>query len=860
VKSLLSEAKQVGSLQSQFKDAAGAVSGFLGQLKKTVSVTNIYQRSLEEMRRGQENYSKSILASTSQLGRASQQNQKYIDALHDSYVNARNIAADYGVEASKVRQIADELQSSFASQLGVMDNQSKALQDLQKQTFLFSRMTGISATEAIQRMDERLKGSLMTLEEVREEQMRVLKVVDDYKNALNALGKEAQKTGQVTAKEFLQVLGGVRQEFRLGNYDAVSYAKSIKTVLQAGKGAGLTAGQAKDTARGFGQMMGNMSKFTNFFGAKSAMVFENAIQNVDQIQDKALKQQIKTIQASDLTGVQRLEAISNALAGTGEGQALLLDQMAQNFSPAMMREWMKQQGGLTQMQALVLQQKVSSGELQGQLKKDAQKSLGERKKETDVFTASIEQLAKEGATATKLRYRMAKDLHALKQRALAYFEDSPMEIALAMAAVQAGAGLLKGVAGRLLGRLGLGGAASTAGKGAGMLSRIGGGLGRLGTVARAPLGAAAGGAGIAGTAAAGAAAFAAGYGLGKIMDPIIGKEISKSIPKALEGQMGAALGKDRSVSGMLSQAMVRSPAWNKFMSGLTGVEISANQKALDDMLKNTVRIRRGVYLELKKRRLQLMKEVKEGQKNWDDLSYAEREILKAKKKELDQINKTTKRRREMEEKEKKQAPEKMVRTLMKDIGKDVGKFQLGDITGREDLRKNLQEMMLASPRLMRYKGGEEAMKRLMSEGGQGADFVSMMMQQAAGAGIGEKEFFQMFGQERKRVAGWQSSRVGWMSPEEHKRVRGQIQAGTFAPKTEVEKLGGAGAGAAGSSTQVTGDLGGAPAEVKDRRLPDGRIERTTTSVVGVKQIQYLDPNTSVVHAKNVQSMKDTNTA
>ena len=784
VAELAEQARQIGSWRSQLKDATGALGAFANQMKQSISLTGIHTQALKEFRQGSEAYSASLNLSTASMGKASGEAQKYMDAIHDAYVDARNVAGDYGMEVEKVREVSTNLQKTFGSQLGAMDNQSKALVRLQKETVIFSRLTGIDTGEAIQRMDERLSASGKTLDGVRVEMLEVSKVIDDYKIKLRALGKEAQLTGSLTAKDFLGVMKEVRSQFRQGIFDAGAFSKSLTFIGIEGKKAGFTREEMKSTVSGLGKVISSMSDMSSYWGVNAAQMLQNMGKEIEASGNEALMKRLKFARESDVAPVQQLKLIMGAMKGTALGQGLIYKSLRTTLDKSQLQEVTEKASGGDAWQAQMMTRMIASGEAEKMALDTAKMSEEERKKAAAEFASPMENLAKAAATATDARHLAAKKLYEYQQKILGWMEKYPYM----MAAIMAGAQLVGG------------------GGGLGLLAKGAGGIGSLLT----------GGSGLAATIAAGIvavpAAAVAGWVAGGVLDKAVGGVISENASEGTRNMMGS----DKTISNWLAsndtgRAILEASPIGRFLKATT----SFNKTGWKMLQDNTFRIG---WVELAKRTKLLTG------------LTSEIDILEKKKKLAGSL--TIVEQRLLDEKKKAAAALLANRAVRqqydaeKNVGKTFGKAQVSDIIGmsgrldtsdvktKGEFQELLSSMVNQSGRLWMQEGAGGAFKKALStESITGEKFLPGLRKKAAELKIPLSEVVTMFEQASKQKAQEMLLKGATLG-------RKDLETPITAPEAATKALGEA--GKSNMTTTITGTDGVREKTVK--MLPNGGYE------------------------------------
>ena len=620
IKAITHAAAEVGSLQSQFKDVGSSVTGFMNKLKDTISVSNIYNRMLTEMREGQKSFSSSVHATTDAMGQASAQSQRFVDTIHDAYADARDIAAEYGVQIEGVRKINDGLMESFGSQMAVQGNMSAAMRRTTKDVFHFSRFMGVDAAKSIELMQTQMKNSLRTFSESRKAMMAVAMEADKLSQGMKTLGKRFMQTGHLGRKEFVGILSEIGGQFETGMFQIESYAGAVRAaVVGATQSAGgLVTGQEQAViAKGIGGFLASLQQFDSSWGIRLGQMVEGMEGRLETIQDETLRSRIKQTlkMTKDDPDIQRWGSLLSAVRGSGEGTAMIVDLMKSEASPELLRELIRKYTKGDPRLARMAEQLITNNTIQDALRKD---TLNQGKKnskdQVGVFSEKIEQLMKKGTDPQKAMYKVAKEAHKIQQKILGFMEKNPFLSATVAAAVQAF--FLRAVVFgvpvsiKTFGSTGAGGKTGAAGA-AGSVKAAAGAALLMKTFSDA----------LAGIAEGKTTGGKIALGLKGITGITAGQQLDKYLGKTLGlGEDAGAPklgGRDVSASGYLGRKVLPT--------------LIARTKEEDEAIKRTeaqmTRVR-GVWTKAHVTRLKKSEEqVAKARKNWDKLNPAERKKI-----------------------------------------------------------------------------------------------------------------------------------------------------------------------------------------------------------------------------------------
>jgi hypothetical protein len=644
---LIDQARQVGSLQSQYASLTGGLSGFIGNMGRMISLGNVYTQLLDEMRTGQKAFTASLSASTKELGSATENADKVLWAYRNTMADARNIAARLGIDYEELKGISGSLVNQFTSQLIATGRTTEATMELQKNVVHLSRFMGTDYAETIGMVDNRLQGSTKTLGEVQDELIAVAREADKWTGALQNMGDRAMKTGNVTRKQFWEVLKGIKQEFQGGMYAAEGFAKSTRLLMTAAKESGLTPEESKAMAGGFGRIIKQMGSFNSIFGAKTAQYFGSLLSDLSQIQDDALRKRFepyaKRFMETGQLNVLDLRALVSTSQGSAEGIHHLSRIIRESgVSRDVIRSIFAETLGPHQQH---LADKITDFVRSGQSEKafkaistSDKKSQKTRKDQLDVFKAKFDDLIKAGHSTASVQHSIAKKAYELQQEIYGWLQRSPLLMAAAIMGAKALGGLLgmagRGIATRLGTRLAMGGGRFAGvgsrmaawGRGPMMMHPTGAmpapltaapgavagatGTSFLGTSVTGGALLGGGAKGLAMGAGALTAAAVGGIAAGRYIDKNLGPILVDSTSRAFQ----AAVGKDRTISGAISTYMALPR----------------------EMIEQMVRIR-GVFTKQQGRAIRQREQmIKNGRANWGKLSSSQKDIIRGLERQQEQ--------------------------------------------------------------------------------------------------------------------------------------------------------------------------------------------------------------------------------
>jgi len=682
IDSIKKAAAQVGSLQSQFHDAGGALTSFLGKLKQTISVTNVYNRMMEEMRQGQKAFAASAYATTDAIGTAGKQSQRFVDAVHDAYANARDVAAEYGLEVEKVRQVSTDLMDRFKGQLAAQADMSGSLSTLTKDTIKWANFMGVDAAHAAEFLENRMRFSNKTIGEAQREMLGVARQADMLTQSLNKLGDRFMKTGRISRQEFIGIIKNMQGEFQHGVMDAEAYSAAVVKSIEGAAKAGMTSSEQAAVAGGFGRLMSSLQKVDNVFAMRMASNIDAMEGRLDQITNQQTRKRVEAVleRTKGEADITRWRELVGAMRGDSQASRMILDDLvkATNGNYGQLTAYMQNVAGMEPYMAGTLTELIATHKLQDSMAKVTPKTKEEEeqhREQLDVFKTKFDDLMKAGYTPQSLQYQMAKKMYEVQQKLYKLLENNPILLMGILAGVQLVAARLLfgggGAGGGLLSKIFGGGAAAApalAPAAGAMAPAIGAPAAAVApTAAKVGFGSRILGAG--GALLGGVKTVAGGLLLGKVITDAItgafsakttqgailggisgitgvtfGRQIDKSVGKwmglgetAKRPELG---GKDSSISGALSRNELFGAVadvgaqWAQGLGNIFGFDVGLGKGAYTGPIS---RVRGMATPETEKESKLLTASIEKARKNWDKLSPVQRDYIEKQEKYNEQL-------------------------------------------------------------------------------------------------------------------------------------------------------------------------------------------------------------------------------
>lgn len=445
-KALAEEARQIGSWRSQVNSSSTAVSKYLGQLKSVISVSKLYGRHLDELRKGQDTYLQSLnFSSESHKGL-----QKYVNATNKGMVNATHIMRKYHVSMEHARQTVDIINARFQTQIGALGKHSKVMRSLQDTLVGFSRVTGVDVAVAADYMRSRLDHTNMTIGEVETETKLMAKVGDEFTLSIQKLGPAARSTGLMIRKDLFEVVKNTQGLFKEGMFEATKFGKAAATLSVAMKKMGLTQSEQLAGTTALGKMLSTISsgKELNVAYLRNIQEVEQGSLKVDKAYQKRMDAVRKAMPESGMNTITTLRAMGDALRGNMTLALKSLQDLKRMYpsEEGYKEELMRLSGG--DIQGYYVLQALS--DTQGALYKSVtsmNKSGKDAKAEAEGFWGKYTKIVGKAATPTDPKYKIALKIYEETEALKNYLQYSQKAILMALIA-QAG---IEG-AGSLLGR------------------------------------------------------------------------------------------------------------------------------------------------------------------------------------------------------------------------------------------------------------------------------------------------------------------------------------------------------------------------------------------------------------------------
>lgn len=416
--------KQLFSLRGQYDDAKQSVKGFAGEMMRLGSISKVYADKLMYMRKGQEAFTKSLVATTGDTARAMEKSQQYVNAVHQSYANASKVAGEFRVETDTLKKAVDDLNARFATQIAASGDMSGAMKGMQRDALILGRYLGVEMSEIMDVWNDRMQQTTMTLDQSRKELIAVTYTADKYAKELAKMGDQFLKTGNVGKNEFLKMVQDVGKELRTGAYDAAAYSAALKDLLVKGKEGGLSVNEQRESAEAMKKVLSESSTMGGklaVFGIKAA---EQMISQWDDLSNFKNEHERKRMEAvreafKDAPEPQKMEAVMSAMKGSATFNARVLRSMSESTTGALNLELVKQVSGAGGFVSNTVMKQIKSNEAALAFEKEAEAGAsGEREEQTQLWRKGFEDMVKAGATPKDLDYKMV----ALVDEGVKYLE------------------------------------------------------------------------------------------------------------------------------------------------------------------------------------------------------------------------------------------------------------------------------------------------------------------------------------------------------------------------------------------------------------------------------------------------------
>jgi len=685
---------------NDFAGAGRAIGGFTDKLKQGSTVTAVYQRKLDAMRKGQAAFASTMVATTNNISSAMDKSQQYVDAVHDSYRNAHKMAAEFRVETKAMQQAVDDLNSRFATQIAVSGDMTGALKSMQREAFIMSKYLGTSMTDVMDSWQERLQQSTGSMDDARKEMVRVTYQADRYAQEVQKLGDAYLKTGNIGKEEFVRMVRDVGKQFRTGTVQLDGYANALTGLLAKTKQMGLSTNEQRVAAEGFQKTVKSMFTMDSdlaFFGMKAAEQVRKMWDDPQWMaqQDEQVKKRLEMVKKrfAGEPEIVQTRAIMDVLRGSSAGSAMGMRLMSQMGNLTLNRELIAKQTEGNLVAADEIARQIQSGEAANKLEqKSSKEAKKQRDDQTEIWKQSIEKITKASLTPKSVEYKMYAKIHEI-HKLLEYWSKQSLATAAITQGLSIGGNLLmnKLATGSFLG-----------------MARGGGGLlaGGAGTAASGGGGAAtavtgAGGMGAAGAAGLGAAAALGGVAIGTLADWGFGKAVSGGMLGERQAKLLEKSG-DKSFTNWISMsdkfgyfAAALGPA-GLAMKGIADLWAPRDAKGWE-MIKNERTLLEGQEFEKRKKMIdQLSDQIKMMEKREKDLTDADRKRLALLKKQRDQIKKTIQKRLSKEEEESREATKRVSKAERVRMLSALSQAQGGS---PEEVAKSLLEAKYQDPTL-----------------------------------------------------------------------------------------------------------------------------------------------------------------
>lgn len=714
-----------------YQDLSRSAGGFFDKLKQGSTFSAMYNRKMDAMRKGQETFTKTLVATTGNLTQAMDQSQKYVNAVHDSYRSAHKMSAEFRVETKAMQKAVDDLNARFATQIAVSGDMKGAIEGMRREAFIMGRYLGTSMEDVMDSWNERLHQNIGTLDDARKEMVASTHEADMYAKGIKQLGDEYLKTGNIGKKQFVDMVRDASKLIGTGTIQIDGYSRALRNLMIETKKMQLSVNEQKGAAEGLAKVTKEMFTFgseLSLFGVKAAEQVRQMWNDPKWLaqQDEQVRKRLKMVQErfANEPEIVQTRAIMDVMRGSSAGSAMGMRMMANMTNTTLNREIIAKYTDNNMLQADAITKQIQSGEAEKAFNEKAtQEAKDQRDKQVEVWRKDFEDMVKATHTPKDLDYKLVALVHNIN-KTLEYYVKYSIAGSLATQGLSFGGNLLMN---KLTTGSFLGGGGGLFGGGSGL---FGGGAasagtataGTAGTATAAGSGTAAAAAGALGTGAAIGAAFVGGVALGTAADYGFGLAVEKGLLGSREKKIQKLSG-DKTFTSWVSRDPDRmkkfgivSPTSMLAHALSSDKEISIMKQANEERV-----LMRGKEFATRKHMIEVLDErIKKLESYGKEITTLEQDELRDKKKQKKLLEWSIKNREDMNKMESKLAQqldplfEKRLKAVKKTIsGLEFKKGMTTEEKAAQYYSEALEKGTLESGLINEGRMGEAVYKSLL---------------------------------------------------------------------------------------------------------------------------------------------------
>lgn len=465
-----------GTVRHQFVDLSRSTRNFMGELQQLASVQGYYKHRLIELRTAQDAYVTSANFSSKSYGKL----DKYIAGVNSAYKHSTRLMAQYSVRMEESDKLVGEVTARFGTQIDSLGSIKANIETLMETSLVLSKIMGIGTSDALDYMQLRLNTYGRTLHEMVSETQALAVVMDDYTKNLQKQAKHSITTGAILRKDVYEMIKKTNRLFKIGQFDALNYAKKLTPFLVAAHGQA-TPEEIKAMAEGFGKFLKSFSDSTTLHPIAIDAVTHLA-NNLTSIADEKIQKRIaginkrwqgKGVASGDMTAYKAREML-DAVRGSAVLNDQLIEQFNKQFLSSVTRTHTLSTLGMTHFESAILQAQLKPAGAIGKASKAAVGAAKDRKDDKEKYK-TLQDAVKKGSEPTDPAYRVALGTYKTMHKLRNYLKWSQGAIITTLVAQAAGKalGLAFDVGGAALGRSGRALGAARAARAGGIARGVG---------------------------------------------------------------------------------------------------------------------------------------------------------------------------------------------------------------------------------------------------------------------------------------------------------------------------------------------------------------------------------------------------
>lgn len=277
--------------------------------------TKVYKTRLEEVKKGHDLFLSSTALTGPTAKKAWGDTQTYIDGYREASRAARDMTIKYGVSVDEARQTTDALAGVLRGADVDAKDFGKAVKSDTDRLYGFSKMMGVSATDALQMFRDEMRRQGKTHEEA-------VKSLDITISGFDRMAGVVHKASRPMKEEYLKTLQDIQAQYGPTQVSTTAMTAAMNLLAEAAGKAGLSAEGVKDAMGLMPKLGQNLSRYHQIQMGRMIRLNDEMVAKLPE----GIRKQIKVIQQDkNLLPFQKDEIIQQLTAGTEVGVRAMFD-------------------------------------------------------------------------------------------------------------------------------------------------------------------------------------------------------------------------------------------------------------------------------------------------------------------------------------------------------------------------------------------------------------------------------------------------------------------------------------------------------------------------------------------------------